>query len=151
MTALAECYHIQALYEEGRIEEASQLLSEYPSELWTNPDTPYLNIAYIYAEICHDKGRYSEAAPIFEAVAARCHDMAKARFGAASCYLQEAIDLLRSRMEIYRIRHEERDKYNKYLKNLTGALALVQSTGWHTVWNQEACRNLRLPSYSKLH
>lgn len=151
MIALAECYHIQALYEEGRTEEARQLLSAYPSELWINPDPPYLNVAFIYAEICHDEGRYSEAAPIFEALAARCHDMAKARFGAASCYLQEAIELLQNRMEIYRIRYVERGKANRYLNDLTRALVLVQSTGWHTVWDQEASRNLRLPHYSKLH
>ncbi|WP_068785193.1 tetratricopeptide repeat protein [Paenibacillus phocaensis] len=131
---------VQSLYKEGYIALAKERLMQLDPRLLREPSPPFLDLCRIWAEICYDEGRYDEAAPIFEAIADRQPDYAAARFGAASCYLQQAIVNLERRIQLYHPPKSEQEKICKYLEDFHHALSLIQTSGWHTQWNPaQAC------------
>ncbi|MEF2964429.1 hypothetical protein V3851_01190 [Paenibacillus sp. M1] len=136
------CEFIQSLYEEGYTEKAKAGLSGLDLSLLAGDRPSFRNVAFIFAEILHDEGRFEEAAPIFERLAEGSPEMARARFAACSCYLQTTMNHLLGRVELYRPGEEEQRKIEQYLNNITEALRIIDSTNWHTVWSVAQSRNL---------
>ena len=123
---------VQSLYKEGYTALAKERIVLIDPETLSKPATPFLQLSYIWAEMCYDEGRYADAAAIFEAIAEQSGDLAAARFGAASCYLQQAMQNLQRRMEIYHPPEAEKIKIRKYLQDFNQALHIIQTSGWHT-------------------
>ncbi|MFD1176277.1 tetratricopeptide repeat protein [Paenibacillus puldeungensis] len=135
---------VQALYKEGYVTVAKERLSRMDSGLLKKPVRPFLELSYIWAEICYDEGRFAEAAPIFEEIASQSPVMASARYGAASCYLQEAMYNLQRRIELYHPPQAEQEKIYKYIRDYNQALHIIQASGWHTEWSSTQAQNLPL-------
>lgn len=135
---------VQALYKEGYVTLAKERLSRMDSGLRNNPVQPFLELSFIWAEICYDEGHFAKAAPIFEKIASQSPAMASARYGAASCYLQEAMYNLQRRIELYRPPQAEQEKIYKYIKDYNQALHIIQASGWHTEWSSTQAQNLPL-------
>ncbi|MGG6309686.1 tetratricopeptide repeat protein [Paenibacillus macerans] len=142
---------VQSLYKEGYVDQAKEKLMQLDSVLLEKPLPPFLELGMIWAEICYDEERYAEAAPIFEAIAEQTPDLALARFGAASCYLQQTIANLQRRIQIYHPAKAEQDKIGKYLDDFHQALNIIQASGWHTQWTKEQVRHLPARTASLLH
>lgn len=123
---------VLSLYQEGYTALAKKRIVLIDPETLSKPSPPFLQLSYIWAEMCYDERRYAEAAAIFEAIAEQSGDLAAARFGAASCYLQQAMQNLRRRMEIYHPLEAEKIKICKYLEDFNQALHIIQTSGWHT-------------------
>ncbi|MDQ0088190.1 tetratricopeptide (TPR) repeat protein [Paenibacillus anaericanus] len=139
---------IQALYEQGYVQEAKDKLSAYPINENSNS---MLNLTYISAEILYDEGQYSQATELFESLLQKSPEIARARFGAASCYLNEAMSNLLRRITLYHPAEEERTKIERYLNDITQSLQIIHSSGWHTEWSLEQQRNLPAQSVSLKH
>ncbi|GAA0135645.1 hypothetical protein YSY43_24850 [Paenibacillus sp. YSY-4.3] len=137
-----QCLLIDALYQEGYAEEAKRHLSHLPDPLSLGSQQLFRNIAFISAEMLHDEGCYKEASRIFEALICLAPEMARARFGAASCYLHETMANLIKRIELYHPSEEERGKIDKYLDTLQQTLLTLESSNWHTSWNPVQQKNL---------
>ncbi|GGH24985.1 tetratricopeptide repeat protein [Paenibacillus segetis] len=133
---------IQSLYKHGYVSTAKEKLTSFHKLLLNEKSCSVLNLNFISAEILHDEGRYSEAAEIFESLVISNPDMARARFGAASCYLLDAIDNLTGRITIYNPSEEDRMRIERYLSDITQSLQIITKSGWHTVWSLEQQRNL---------
>lgn len=133
---------VQALYKEGYVTLAKDRLSRMDSSILVKPLRPFLELSYIWAEICYDEERFAEAAPIFEEIASHSPNMASARYGAASCYLREAMYNLQRRIELYRPPQAEQEKIYKYIKDYNQALHIIQASGWHTEWSPAQAQNL---------
>ncbi|MDU2240475.1 MAG: tetratricopeptide repeat protein [Paenibacillus sp.] len=142
---------VQSLYKEGYVALAKERLMQMEPRLLREPSPPLLELSLIWAEICYDEGRYDEAAPIFETIAERHPDFAAARFGAASCYLQLAIANLKRRIQLYHPPKTEQEKICKYLDDFHHALNLIQTSGWHTEWNQTQVRHFPIKPATVLH
>lgn len=138
LTGDVDAYHlcilIEALYSEGYISAAKEKIAQIDQSLLLAPQAPYCNIAFIHAEILHDEEYYTEAAPIFEALAEHTPYMAKARFAACSCYLHETMNFLWGRIELYHPSKEELEKIEKYIDDITATLQIIHTSNWHTVW-----------------
>ncbi|MEK3869442.1 MULTISPECIES: tetratricopeptide repeat protein [unclassified Paenibacillus] len=128
---------VQSLYKAGYAELAKKRIALIDPETLSRPSPPFLELSYIWAEMRYDEGYYREAAAIFEAIAEQSGNLAAARFGAASCYLQEAMLNLRRRMEIYHPPEAERIKIRKYLEDFNQTLHIIQTSGWRTVSSAE--------------
>lgn len=137
-----QCLLVDALYQEGWTDEAQQLLSLLPDPLSLGSQHLHLQAAFISAELLHDEGRYMEARRIFDALIRRAPEMARARFGAASCCLHETMDNLFRRMELYHPADEEQRKINKYLDTIQQSLHILERSNWHTAWGPAQQRNL---------
>lgn len=135
---------IQSLYQQGYVTEAKKKLSSIHNLnfLFYDKSCSMLNLTFISAEILHDEGRFSEAAEIFESLVLNNPEMARARFGAASCYLFEAMDNLMRRIAIYHPSEEDRMRIERYLTDINQSLQIISNSGWHTVWTPEQQRNL---------
>jgi tetratricopeptide (TPR) repeat protein len=142
---------VQSLYKEGYVTLAKERLLKIEPRILREPSPPFLELSLIWAEICYDERRYDEAAPIFEEIAERHPDFAAARFGAASCYIQQAIVNLERRIQLYHPTKLEQEKICKYLDDFHQALRLIQTSGWHTEWNQGQNRQYPARSASLLH
>lgn len=142
---------VQSLYKQGYVSLAKERLMIMDPILRKKPAPPFLQLSYIWAEICYDEERYAEAGSIFEAIAEQNPDLASARFGAASCYLQEAIRNLQRRIQLYHPPKSEQEKISKYLEDLHHALGIIQAAGWHTRRTKEQVRNLPAQTESLLY
>jgi len=139
-----QCLLIHALYREGYTVEAKRYLSRLPDPLSLGSQQLYREIAFISAEVLHDEGSYKEASRIFEALIRQAPEMARARFGAASCYLHETMDNLINRIELYHPSEEEQRKINKYLDTLKQTLSTLEGSNWHTIWSPLQQNNLAI-------
>ncbi|MBW4838072.1 MAG: tetratricopeptide repeat protein [Paenibacillaceae bacterium] len=142
---------VQTLYKEGYVALAKERLLKLEPRLLREPSPPFLELSLIWAEICYDERRYDEAAPIFETIAERHPDFAGARFGAASCCLQQAIAKLERRIQLYHPTKTEQEKICKYLDDFHQALNLIQTSSWHTEWSPAQVRNFPARPASLLH
>lgn len=135
---------IQSLYKQGYVSAAKEKLSSMHNLhlLFNETSCHMVNLTFISAEILHDEGRYSEAAEIFESLVVSQPDVARARFGAASCYLLEAMDNLMRRIAIYHPSEEDRMRIERYLNDITKSLQIITNSGWHTVWTPKQKLNL---------
>ncbi|RCX23175.1 hypothetical protein DFP94_101769 [Fontibacillus phaseoli] len=143
------CYYIQSLYAEGYVNKAKAKLAEIDPSFLMQTLPPYKESLYIYAEILHDKGQFSEAAAIFERLADQFPDMARARFAASSCYLHNTMNNLVGRIELYHPGEVEQTKIEKYMDDISEALQVIHSTNWHTIWSPAQSRNFPIP-YSQV-
>lgn len=142
--------YIYVLYKEGYVELAKSELEIIGKERLSKADVRYRHARYIYAEILHDEGDFEEAAGIFERLAEQFPDMAKARFGACSCYLHTVMNRLTGRIELYHPRGEEQIIIERHLDDISRALSIVYETKWHTVWSATQSRNLPIPASQML-
>lgn len=138
--------YIFLLYQEGYVEHAKLELQRISKKQLSEAGPALRNASYVYAEILHDEGRLEEAALIFEHIAEQYPEMAKARFGACSCYLLAAMNRLISRLELYRPDLEERSVIERYLDDIAQAMQIIHKTQWHTVWSTTQSRNLPIPA-----
>ncbi|MBU5672604.1 CDC27 family protein [Paenibacillus brevis] len=138
--------YILVLYKEGYVELARLELNRIGKEKLSEEGTNYRHACYIYAEILHDEGQFEEAAGIFERIAEQFPDMAKARFGACSCYLHTVMNRLTGRIELYRPGREEQSIIERHLDDISRALNIIYETKWHTVWPATQSRNLPIPA-----
>ncbi|SDG06489.1 hypothetical protein SAMN04488542_1256 [Fontibacillus panacisegetis] len=147
-----QCILINALYGEGYISIVKEKIAPIDHSLLTSAKAPYREIAYIYAEILHDDERYNDAAIIFEALAEETPYMAKARYAACSCYLNETMNFLLARIELYHPGKDEQAKISKYLDDISTTLQIIHSTRWHTEWSlSQSKRSLSELPDSTLH
>lgn len=121
---------VQALYHAGYVLLAKERLLTLKPSLLQKPHAPYLELAFIWADICYEEGRFSEAAPILEAIAEQNPDFAAARFGTAACHLRQAITHLKRRVELYHPSKAEEKKIAKYIEECHAVLGLIQESGW---------------------
>ncbi|GGG19150.1 tetratricopeptide repeat protein [Paenibacillus aceti] len=145
--AALHCAFIHSLYCEGYVALAEQNLSEIPPALLRKPKPPYQEISRIYGEILYDQARYEEAGSLFIALAEICPTMPTVRYAATACHLQEKIQRLRRRMELYHPDQEEVRKIEKYIHGFMSMIEIIAMTQWHTSWNEAQSRNL--PEYLK--
>jgi tetratricopeptide (TPR) repeat protein len=139
---------IQALYSHGYIDTVRTKLYPMHNVLLSSKNKSLIRLLFIYGEIHHDFGEYTQAAQIFEVLVAKSPQFARARFGAASCYLHETMDNLQKRMALYHHSDEELLKIDKHISNITKSLEIIEHSGWHTRWTPEQQHNLpRLPAY----
>lgn len=138
--------YIFLLYREGYVEHAKIELQRISKKQLSEAGPALRNASYVYAEILHDEGRLEEAALIFEHIAEQYPELAKARFGACSCYLLAAMNRLISRLELYRPDLEERSVIERYLDDIAQAMQIIHKTQWHTVWSTTQSRNLPIPA-----
>ncbi|WHX47440.1 hypothetical protein QNH46_14875 [Paenibacillus woosongensis] len=137
-----QCLLISALYQEGYIEAAKRHLCRLPDPLLLGSLQLYREIAFISAEMLHDEGCYEKACRIFETLIRQAPEMARARFGAASCYLQQTMDNLVKRIELYHPSEEEQRKIDKYLDTLQQTLLTLEKSNWHTSWTPVQQKNI---------
>lgn len=138
--------YIFLLYQEGYVELAKLELQRLGQGQLVEAGPAIRNASYVFAEILHDEGRFEEAAVIFENIAEQYPELAKARFGACSCYLLMAMNRLISRLELYRPDLEERSVIERYLDDIAQAMQIIHRTQWHTVWSTTQSRNLPIPA-----
>lgn len=143
--------YILALYKEGYVELARVELDLIGREHLGEKSTSYRHARYVYAEILHDEGSFDEAATVFEQLAEQFPDMARARFGACSCYLHAVMNRLTGRIKLYRPGQEELDRIQRHLDDIARALDIISKTKWHTVWTAAQSRNLFIPASQMLH
>lgn len=121
---------VQALYHAGYTLLAKEKLLKLKPSLLREPHPPYLELAFIWADICYEEERFSEAAPILEAIAEQNPDFAAARFGTAACHLRQAITHLERRVELYHPPQAEEEKIAKYIEECYHMLELIQHSDW---------------------
>lgn len=142
--------YILVLYKEGYVELARLELDRIGKEKLSEDSTSHRHACYIYAEILHDDGHFEEAARIFERIAEQFPDMARARFGACSCYLHTVMNRLTRRIELYRPDWKEQSIIERHLDDISRALNIIYETKWHTVWSATQSRNLPIPASKML-
>jgi len=135
------CMLISSLYKEGYIVLAEQSILKIVPEL-IPLKAPYQEAASIYGEILYDQARFEEAAALFTTLAESCPSMVHVRYAIAACRLQEKIQRLRRRMELYHPEQDERIKIEKYIHGFLEMLDLIGLTKWHTTWNYKQSLNL---------
>ncbi|WMT42636.1 tetratricopeptide repeat protein [Paenibacillus sp. D2_2] len=138
------CMLIYSLYKEGYTELAERNILEIASEL-IPLKPPYQEVAKIYGEILYDQARFEEASSIFTSLAESCPSMVHIRYAVAACQLQEKIQRLTRRMELYHPDQDERLKIEKYIQGFLDLLSLIGRTKWHTTWNDK--QRLHLPQH----
>lgn len=121
---------VQALYHADYTLLAKEKLLKLKPSLLREPHPPYLELAFIWADICYEEERFSEAAPILEAIAEQNPDFAAARFGTAACHLRQAITHLERRVELYHPPQAEEEKIAKYIEECYHMLELIQHSDW---------------------
>ncbi|WP_018751483.1 tetratricopeptide repeat protein [Paenibacillus sanguinis] len=126
---------VQALYLSGYTLLAKEKLLTLKTSLLRRPHAPYLELAFIWADICYEEGRFDEAAPILEAIAEQSPHFAAARFGAAACQLRQAIARLERRVKLYHPPQTEAEKIAKYIEQCHDMLELVQESDWRVCWS----------------
>ncbi|WP_019639033.1 hypothetical protein [Paenibacillus fonticola] len=137
-----QCLLVSALYREGFTRQAKAQLSRLPDPLTLGSQQLFQQAAYISAEMLYDERRYTKASPIFEALIKQAPELSSARFGAVSCHLQETMDNLLRRIELYHPLQEEREKIFKYLNKIQQTLNIIEGTHWHTRWSPAQLRNM---------
>lgn len=142
---------VYTLYQQGYRELAANRIAEMDQLPLYERSQISLDLCFIAAEIQYDTGKYEEAAAIFEAIYSTDPNHSPARFGAASCYLQQTHQSLISKMESCVIGSETFMKIDRYLSNITRALQILNITQWHTEWTPAQQRNHQATSAAMLH
>jgi tetratricopeptide (TPR) repeat protein len=93
---------------------------------------------YILGEIVYDKGHYSQAAGLFEAVLSEYSAHHRARIGVSLCYLQLARELLADSLR----KAPHHPAFHQDLKRVETSIALLEATDWHTAWSASERRNM---------
>ncbi|MBE9912970.1 tetratricopeptide repeat protein [Paenibacillus donghaensis] len=132
---------IYTLYKQGYRELAASLIAQMEQLPLCDRSQISLDICFIAAEIEYDAGNYEKAAAIFEAIYGTDPNHSTARFGAASCYLQQTRESLMARLESTIVGSEMFIKIERYLDNISRALQIMNITNWHTKWTPAQKRN----------
>jgi len=142
---------IYTLYQQGYRELVAMRISEMEQLPLYDRSQISLEICFIAAEIQYDAGNYEEAASVFEAIYSTDPNHSPARFGAASCYLQQTKGSLTSKLESSIIGSEMFLKIDRYLSNITRALQILNITQWHTEWTPAQQQNHTATSTKLFH
>ncbi|OZB94802.1 tetratricopeptide repeat protein [Paenibacillus sp. XY044] len=132
---------IYALYRQGYVDQAKTLLHKLGGIPTYERSQSSLDLCFIAAEMLYDQGEFGKAAQLFESIYATDPSHSLSRFAAASCFLEETRSSLDHRQERQVIGSDLYFQIDEYLTNITLALQIIQSTGWHTVWTPAQRRN----------
>ncbi|MDR9852665.1 hypothetical protein RJP21_03490 [Paenibacillus sp. VCA1] len=142
---------IYTLYKQGYRELAASRISEMECLPLYDRSQISLDLCFIAAEIEYDKGNFEQAASIFEAIYTTDPNHSTARFGAASCCLQQTKASLMARLENTIVGTDLFHQIERYLDNISRALHILNITDWHTRWTPAQMRNHGAASAVVLH
>jgi tetratricopeptide (TPR) repeat protein len=132
---------IYTLYKQGYRELAASRIAVMEQLPLNDRSQISLDLCFIAAEIEYDAGNYERAAAIFETIYGTDPNHSPARFGAASCYLQQTKKSLMGRLENTIVGNELFLKIEHHLDKISRALQILNITEWHTIWTPAQERN----------
>lgn len=142
---------IYTLYTQGYRELAAKQIAEMEQLPLHDRSQISLELCFIAAEIQYDAGNYEQAASIFESIYHTDANHSAARFGAASCYLQQTKSSLTRKLEQCIIGSELFSNIEHHLDSISRALQILTITQWHTEWTPSQQRNHQATSPALFH